>query len=591
MAVKPPPALHRPPVMTLATTSLLLLMLVLALSVSTCWALDTDIPGSASGELLGLVTSTNDGADTITYQFRIVDGAAAGLYGVEFCRDVAQDKIITNQFTTVHYDKIADGVMYTCQLPLQAKGLGGSGPQYRRRQLFETLNTPTRPSYLVYITSLCGLQRQQDKTVQDVLQLFQGAGDKMNRNMKGYYESCSYNQVTLGDVTVVGPVEIPCSGSVNVSWSIPGGPTFDTKSCSEWTLQKWMYYLDAYAKKQGIGETTKYHHKVMLLPPGMDSITNCGGWAGTSTAGWFERSTDPKVNKYGTGRIWMKPENFYRLEFWMHEAGHNMMMAHAATPQACAFLDQCDWTCLMGAVGGQNIRCLNAPHNWQLGWGRPFQRLNDGDLGYGKHVTVQIPAQMSTPDSSVAMSLRNTSPNQVFYLSARINTPPYDLPFTAIYNDVPFLLLHSYAGTESNAYFKTVLLNSTTVNNDLEEPNTGLVARFLRWERIGGRDMATVVICRRRGDREQVCDDDLDDDCDFYADDRDNDCSPQPSPPPSPPQPPAPPSPRPPRLPLSPPRLPPSPRPPSPQPPSPRAQPPPPRKTALVRSPPRSSPR
>ncbi|GIL55704.1 hypothetical protein Vafri_11231 [Volvox africanus] len=414
----------------------------------------------------------------------------------------------------------------------------------------------------------------------------------MNRSMKGYYESCSYNQITLGDVTVVGPVEIPCSGSVNLSWFIPGGPTFETKSCSEWTLHKWMYYLDEYAKKQGIGEITKYHHKVMLLPPGIDAITNCGGWAGTSSIGWFERTTDSKVNQYGNGRIWLKAEHFNRLEFWMHEAGHNMMMAHAATPQPCIFLDQCDWTCLMGAVGGQGIRCLNAPHNWQLGWGRPFRRLNDNDLGYGKYITVKIPAQMSTPNSSVAITLRDVNPNQGFYLSARINTPPYDLPFTANYNNVPFLLLHSYAGNETMMYAKTVLLNSTAVNGDLEESKTGLVARFLRWERIGDRDMATVVVCRRRGDHEQVCDDGLDDDCDFYSDDRDNDCSPQPSPPPSPPQPPAPPSPRPPRLPSSPPRLPPSPRPPSPpppSPPSPRPRPPPPRKTALVRRPPRSS--
>ncbi|GIL76781.1 hypothetical protein Vretifemale_6253, partial [Volvox reticuliferus] len=209
--------------------------------------------------------------------------------------------------------------------------------------------------------------------------------------------------------------------------------------------------------------------------------------------------------------------------FWLHEAGHNLLMAHANTKEGCSpmYAGQCDWTCTMGAQRGQGIRCLNAPHNWQLGWGRPFQWYDDSMLRYGKYVTVQIPPQMTTPNSSVVLTLNGPQSNDVLYLSARINTPPYDLPFEAKYNGVPFLLLHSYPGTENMAYSQTVLQDSARLLDVVLEPVSGLVAYFRAWS---SQDGASVILCRRLAATERTCGDGLDDDCDFLTDEEDPDC-------------------------------------------------------------------
>jgi hypothetical protein len=164
----------------------------------------------------------------------------------------------------------------------------------------------------------------------------------------------------------------------------------------------------------------------------------------------------------------------------------------------------------------------------QAGWGRPFRWYNDADVGYGRSIAVRLPSQMRNSTGFVALTLSGL--NSVLYLSARINTPPFDLPFPVSENGVPFVLLHSYRGNPSYAYVSTILRGKGRVGEGFVENSTGLVVRFLAWTlpANAGNDMtageASVLVCRRNGTTEQRCDDGLDDDCDGLTDDQDPDC-------------------------------------------------------------------
>ncbi len=96
--------------------------------------------------------------------------------------------------------------------------------------------------------------------------------------------------------------------------------------------------------------------RVCLQP---HALEGCDGIAGLSTtASWW---IGTGRNQYGTGLIWLDGNGAQMLPLWLHEAGHNMQMAHANTPGPC---QQCDPTCTMGApTAGQ---CFNAPHTWQV---------------------------------------------------------------------------------------------------------------------------------------------------------------------------------------------------------------------------------
>ncbi|GLI65340.1 hypothetical protein VaNZ11_008889, partial [Volvox africanus] len=503
---------------------LLMLLLLLLLSTRTCWALDTDIPGSASGDLLAIKMSQLSGGESSSYYLRVPEGNMSGIYLLELCPEVIMDEMLLNALTVIMYDKVANGVMHTCQPPRQDDSQLHQDPRRRRRRLFGSLVTPTRPSYIVYITTLCGYNKSTEVDKQNVYELFFGSGDPRGRNISEYYGTCSYGRVRPDpNVIVLVPVEIPCNETLDLPFSFPSGNSFDSRTCNVNNFLKWQYYLDTVAANQGIN-TRDFNHKVLILPQNATAahLKDCPPFAGLSSIGWWDRTGSP-VNPYGSGVIWLPLESFYHLEFWLHEAGHNLFMAHANIKEGCdpQYAGQCDWTCTMGAQGGQGIRCLNAPHNWQLGWGRPFQWYGANELNYGKYLTVQIPPQMTVPSSSVALSLNGPRSNDVLYLSARINTPPYDLPFEAKYNGVPFLLLHSYSGTGTVAYSQTVLQDSARLRDMVSEPVSGLVAYFAAWSSQEG---ASVLLCRRLAATERKCGDGLDDDCDFLADEEDPDC-------------------------------------------------------------------
>ncbi|EFJ51593.1 hypothetical protein VOLCADRAFT_87774 [Volvox carteri f. nagariensis] len=515
---------------------------------------------------------------------------------------------------TVAYDMIVNGVMHSCSSPIflsetpeqheeeedegreeeGAEGGVGKQPGWRRAAqrrlqsvgLGDAITTPTAPRILVYLPTFCGFAGPAATTPEAVTDLLVfGKNMWSNSSLAGYLSTCSYGQVKLlpENVKVLDGVQVPCSGNLQRGHPFSTGSSFTTRTCNEAdNMAKWHYWLDEWAAATHGVRAADYHHRVMVLPKSfVDLVTGCGGFSGAATPGrWsFERTT---VNDWGTSLVWWGGDSYGDLEMLLHEIGHTYGMGHATIPNGCDLSDQCDNTCTMGAVGGQGIRCLSAPHNWQIGWGGPFLQLNDASLPYGKTTAVRIPQQLTATNSSVMITGAGLSPTQRLFIATRINTYPYDLPWSYKRNGMPYIVLHKYNGTIWHPGIQTVLVGQVEVSGIWRDDVSGLAVRFDSWNSTTG---AAVRICRRRYATELNCLDGIDDDCDFLTDFDDPDCFasiykprpplPPPAPPPLPPL-----RPMPPPLPSPPPRPPPKPpgppKPPA-KPPVPRPSPPPPR--------------
>ena len=80
-------------------------------------------------------------------------------------------------------------------------------------------------------------------------------------------------------------------------------------------------------------------------------------------------------------------------------------------------------TCFQGSCC--DIRCFNAPHNWQLGWGSPIATINSKTMPTGgTWVTFTLPSQQASdvnmimiqPDWTAVYAFTNT---YAWYLSYR----------------------------------------------------------------------------------------------------------------------------------------------------------------------------
>ena len=95
-----------------------------------------------------LSSGEDDGTDVMHY-YLTVQGDV--MYRLAFCDDVNTDdlaSILVNSVATVSYTNISEGVMYSCEAPRLH--------ERNRRLLFgETMTGPSKPTYLVYITTNC----------------------------------------------------------------------------------------------------------------------------------------------------------------------------------------------------------------------------------------------------------------------------------------------------------------------------------------------------------------------------------------------------------------------------------------------------
>ncbi|GIL55688.1 hypothetical protein Vafri_11232, partial [Volvox africanus] len=117
----------------------------------------------------------------------------------------------------------------------------------------------------------------------------------------------------------------------------------------------------------------------------------------------------------------------------------------------------------------------------------------------------------------------NTMPGSMkLYVAVRINTQPYDLPYTAELNGNAFLTVHSYNGTQAQQYSRTVLLADIQIGDTYVDRISGLVVSYRKRDDTNGGVVAT--FCRQAAATEEICGDGLDDDCDGLADAIDPDC-------------------------------------------------------------------
>ena len=120
-----------------------------------------------------------------------------------------------------------------------------------------------------------------------VSEFFNGNGTGIGRTMAEYYDTCSYGQVTVqpSQVKILGPIVIPCSGTLDLPFTYPppsGNAFNNSNACDDFNPYKWQYYLDTVAAAQGV-TATDFNHKIMLLPKGF--ANQRGAHAGGMGAG------------------------------------------------------------------------------------------------------------------------------------------------------------------------------------------------------------------------------------------------------------------------------------------------------------------
>ncbi|GLC73791.1 hypothetical protein PLESTF_001421500 [Pleodorina starrii] len=412
----------------------------------------SDEPGSMTGPLTSVDTHGPQHRHP-TYYLHSRDGI---IYRIVFCPSLLENDIPVGTTVTITYDKIVDGVVYSCSLPKEP----AEQRQRRRVLLGDSLTTPNEPRILVFLVSFCGFDQPPAVSSKDVTNLLvEGNGTYMNRSLAGYYNTCTYGRVTLNpaNVKVLGPVEVPCKGGLKAGHPFSTGPNFTSSACDELdNMPKWHYWLDEWAKNKTGVSAGDYHHRVIILPRNFSAqIKGCNGFSGAATPGRWPLYTS-STNQWGTSFIWWAGENFGDLEILFHEIGHTYGMAHATVPGNCDLFDQCDHTCTMGATGGQGIRCFNAPHNWQVGWGRPLRQFDDNGLKYGNATSVQIPSQLTAVNSSVMITGNGLPNGQRLFIAARINIYPYELPWAPWDDNKAFLVMHTYNGTDACPGIQTV---------------------------------------------------------------------------------------------------------------------------------------
>lgn len=189
--------------------------------------------------------------------------------------------------------------LYICRppVPLELVYMTNSGMP---RLIFEP-KLPERPSFIIFLVTMCDFKEPQATTVDAMYDLF--TGDQLPRTMAGYFDTCSFGQVRIlkSHVKVLGGIQIPCQGTARVPFTFPSGNNFDTTSCMNDNLVKWMYHLDTVASQKFGINALDFNHKVMILPPKFTATINgCNGVAGLGSVGPWQRQLSA-ANTWGTG--------------------------------------------------------------------------------------------------------------------------------------------------------------------------------------------------------------------------------------------------------------------------------------------------
>ncbi|GIM04119.1 hypothetical protein Vretimale_8736, partial [Volvox reticuliferus] len=146
------------------------------------------------GTVLTLTSSFPGGRDSHVFYLRQDDGQ---MYRLSFCSGViSAADLVPNVRFAITYSSIQDGVMNTCQKPRQLNREPPAAAGARRRSLFGSeITTPIRPTFLVYIVTVCGF----DKPAAATPAMLNGSffAEDRKQTLAGYYKTCSYGKVSL----------------------------------------------------------------------------------------------------------------------------------------------------------------------------------------------------------------------------------------------------------------------------------------------------------------------------------------------------------------------------------------------------------
>ncbi|KXZ48419.1 hypothetical protein GPECTOR_28g827 [Gonium pectorale] len=245
-------------------------------------------------------------------------------------------------------------------------------------------------------------------TSQAVQSALLGGGAAIPNYLRNYYATCSYNKTFLQpqNVAVVGPVPVPCTGSVfgypwNLAAQFGAAEQFGSANASDYfarQLARSDPRLDALLRY------TQRRRNIYILPPRARAA-----WAGLADVTCTGAKCTAFVKLGGALQA-------SDLQVFMHEEMHNYGLEHAGRG-ADEYGDPTDVMGNAGAAGG-GLLCFNAPNMYRIGWARPINRIRgqgNGEYGNltaanftaGRNVVgpLTLPATSLADDNMVVVSL------------------------------------------------------------------------------------------------------------------------------------------------------------------------------------------
>ncbi|GAX76122.1 hypothetical protein CEUSTIGMA_g3565.t1 [Chlamydomonas eustigma] len=374
--------------------------------------------------------------------------------------------------------------------------------------LWKQIRTVTNMSVLVMVAQVCEYPAAVTSPSFIEQVMFDGPGSFAS-TLEGYFSECSQGKAYLNrnNSRVVGNVILPCSYNGTTI-------TYNTDSCSYSNNDAWHEYAQYYVQTVMGIDITPYQHRVLLLPFLFTTWTGCG-WAGQGTLGPDQVSA---TGEYLSSKVWLSGEYWNTPMTYFHELGHTNYLHHSIQA-GCQY---CDLSCPMG--GCCSIRCFNAPHNWQLGWGGPIATLRSQNFRSGSWITFNLPAQNTAFDNMIMVQpdwnpfYNNGTATYTWYISYRVNSGKYDqqIPgeYTFVTNiywwDGQYQLMPIMTNWMAGVYDGQIFTNMTDM--------------FSVRQVSGGSLGAVVQLCRMSQVQERSCDDGLDNDCNGLIDSEDPAC-------------------------------------------------------------------
>ncbi|KXZ48445.1 hypothetical protein GPECTOR_28g855 [Gonium pectorale] len=281
-------------------------------------------------------------------------------------------------------------------------------------------------------------------SVQELERVLFGGPGSASLTLEGYYDECSRGRTAMNRANsmVVDGINLPCA--FNGSYKYAAGSCLYRDAWGWHTLAQ----STLLAARPGL-DLGRFRHRVLVLPRGYTYEAGCP-WIGLGTLGPVEKAAD---GSYISSMAWIQGETANSVMAFMHELGHNLYLHHANDSFGCEY---CDWSSVMG--GCCAVRCHNAPHNWQLGWGAPLAVLNSATLPAGVTLFFDLPSQHTSdvsviwvqPDWLPAGRRDGSAALPVsYYLSYRIDSGKYD-------SDIPDVFLYA-----TSVYFWDGLTQTT----------------------------------------------------------------------------------------------------------------------------------